>query len=213
MQPDPAPVCLPGMHPVRVLRPEDVGELEQLAGLLPVPVPPGVRTGQRARPSQGRLPARGGDPRTHRHLAGHRVRTGTDRRDHRCTRAALDAGADPAEVSAWINDVQQERARLEGRAPCDATYRIHRPSRDRRDARTGERSDPDNHHGRPTRQSRPLPAARSEADLLSPKTTSGGPSHPGTSTCAVESCPRSELHHSPTLIVLSFGSFPLGGDD
>jgi hypothetical protein len=31
-------------------------------------------------------------------------------------RAALDAGADPAEVTGWINAVKQERARLEGEA-------------------------------------------------------------------------------------------------
>jgi DNA invertase Pin-like site-specific DNA recombinase len=48
--------------------------------------------------------------------AAHELRKQLARQDRKLTqyRAALDAGADPVEVTRWINDAQKERAKLEG---------------------------------------------------------------------------------------------------
>ncbi|WP_147449252.1 hypothetical protein [Actinomadura pelletieri] len=98
-------------------------------------------------------------------------------------RAALNAGADPVQVAKWINETEQERARLEGEVSAVPVDRvISRDGLAELLQHTGElaRAVVD---ARPGRQGRALQETRAEDDVLPAETTRGSQGGPDFHMC------------------------------
>ena len=92
-------------------------------------------------------------------------------------RAALDAGASPATVAAWIAEHRSRKSRIPGRQAPERTAPADERGRDKGHRRPARRPRARPGRRRPERQVRDLPSARTQADLPPRKGTRGSASN------------------------------------